>query len=94
MKEKKNPYPGKPPNWQKDQPSWQDLKVTKKITIAGLRTTKKSESCTDHMNHQPGHHSLRCSGGGWALRLRLQRSVPGENWGWHEGHKEEQCALD
>ena len=71
MKEKKNPYPGKPPNWQKDQPSWQDLKVTKKITIAGLRTTKKSESCTDHMNHQPGHHSLRCSGGGWALRLSL-----------------------
>ena len=25
----------------------------------------------------PGHHSLRFSGGGWALRLRLQRSVPG-----------------
>ena len=38
--------------------------------------TKKIESRTDHLNHWPGHHSLRCLGGDWALRLRLQRSVP------------------
>ena len=25
----------------------------------------------------PGHHSLRCTGRGWTLRLKLRRSVPG-----------------
>ena len=29
----------------------------------------------------PGHHSLRRSGRAWALRLRLQRSVPGRGLG-------------
>lgn len=28
------------------------------------------------MNYRPGHHSLRYSGQGWALRLRLWRLVP------------------
>ena len=27
------------------------------------------------------HHSLRCSGNGWVLRLRLQRLVPGREPG-------------
>lgn len=69
----------------KDWLSPQDLKFSKKNAAAGLRTAKQSESCTDHLNHWPRHHNLRCSGGGWALRLRLWRSVPREDWGQHEG---------
>ena len=34
---------------------------------------KERESCTDHKYHYMGNNSLRHSGGGWALRLRLQR---------------------
>ena len=47
----------------------------------GLRPAKQSESRKDHLNHRPGHHSLSCLGGGWAQRLRLQRSVPGRGLG-------------
>jgi len=52
----------------------------------------------------PGHHSLRHLGGGWVLRLRLQRSVPGKGvwlamWGQPERVRSglpqvgEQCAT-
>ena len=43
---------------------------------AGLRMAKQHESHTYHLNHQPGHHSLRGLGRGWALR-----SVPGRGLG-------------
>ena len=76
MKEKRNPHPGKPPNPQKDQPHRRDLKVTQKSAAAGLRMEKQSDSHTDHLKPRHRHHCLRCSGGGWALRLRLWRSVP------------------
>ena len=59
----------------KDWLSRWDLKVTKKSAATGVRMAKQSESHTDHLNQQPGHHSLRLSGGGWALRLSLQKSV-------------------
>ena len=90
MKEKRNPHPGKPPNWQKDQLSRRDLEVTKKSAAAGLRTAKQSKNRTNHLNHWPGHHSLRSLGGGWALRLRLLRLVLGRGlglaeWGQPEG---------
>ena len=94
MKEKKNPHPGKPPNSWKDQLSQRDLKVAKKSTTVGLRMAKQSESHIDHLNHQPRHHSLRCLGGGWMLRLRLWRSVPGkglESVVWRQ--PKEQCAT-
>ena len=55
--------------------------MAKKSRAAELRRGKQSESCTDHLHHHPGHHSLRCSGGDWALRLRLQRSVLGRGLG-------------
>ena len=42
---------------------------------------KKRKSYTDYLYHHLGHHSLRCLGGGWALRLRLWRSVPGRSLG-------------
>ena len=45
-------------------------------STAGLRIEKESERCADHLNHWHRHHSLRSLGGGWVLRLRLQRSVP------------------
>ena len=75
LKGKRNPHHGKPPNPQEDQLRWRDLKVTEKSTEPGLRRKKQSESCIDHMHHWPRHHSLRCSGGGWVLRLRLWKSV-------------------
>ena len=81
MKEKRNPRPGKPPTRWKDQQRWRDLKVAEKSAAAGLRTAKHTESHTEHWNHQPRHHSLKHSGGGWALRLRLWRSVPGRGLG-------------
>ena len=81
MKEKKNLHPGKPPNQQGDKLRWRDLKITEKSAAAGLRRAKQSEIHTDHLYHHPRHHSLRCLGGGWALRPRLQRSVPGRGLG-------------
>ena len=51
---------------------------------AGLRRAKQHESHTDLGTTSPGHHSLRCLGGGWALRtlrLRLWRSVKGRGLG-------------
>ena len=77
MKEKRNPHPGKPPNQQKDQLSQRDLQDSQKSATACLRTKNKSERRRDHLNHWHRRHSLRCSGGGWALRLMLWRSVPG-----------------
>ena len=77
MKGNRNTQPGKPSTPQGNQQRWRDLKVTEKSSAAGLRRTKQSESCTNHLHHHPGHHSLRCLGGGWALRVRLWRSVPG-----------------
>ena len=72
MKKKRNPHPGDPhpKRWRK-QLRWRNLKVTKKSAAAGLRRAKQRESHRDHLHHCPGHHSLRCSGGGWVLRLRL-----------------------
>ena len=81
MKEKGDPHPGKPPNQQKDKPSQRDLQDAEKSAAAGLRTEKQNESHTDHLNHWQRHHSLRRSGGGQALRLRLYRSVPGSGLG-------------
>ena len=71
----------KPPNPQKDQPSWRGLKVTEKSAAVGLRMEKQNESHTDHLNHWQRHHSMRRSGVGQALRLRLYRSVPGSGLG-------------
>ena len=81
MKEKRKPHPGKQPNSWKDSPKWRDLKVANKSPAVGLRTAKHSERGTDCLNHQPGLHNLRCSGGGLMLRLRIQRSVPGRGLG-------------
>ena len=58
-----------------DQPRWKDHKVVEKSAAAGLRRAKQSESSTDHLHHCLRHHSLRFSGGGWALRFRLWRSL-------------------
>ena len=67
-----------------------DLKIAEQNAATGLRTAKQSKSHTDHLNHWPGHHSLRRSGGAWVLRLRLWRSVLRRGlglamWGQHEG---------
>ena len=74
VKEKRNLYPGKPHN-QQDQLRWRDFKVAEKSTAAGLRQAKQSESHTYHLHHGSRHHSPRCSGGVWALRLRIQRLI-------------------
>lgn len=60
-----------------DRQRQRNLKAAEKRAAAGLRRAKHSESCTNHLHHHPGHHSLRGSGRGWELRLRLQRSVQG-----------------
>ena len=82
MKAKRNPHPGKTSKGPGDQPRQRDLKVSEKSTAAGPRRAEQSESlCTDHLQHRPGHHGLGRSGGGWVLRLRLRRSVPGRGRG-------------
>ena len=58
-----------------------DLKVSEKSTAAGLRRAKQREGGIDHQYNIPGQHSLRCVKRGWALKLRLQRSVPGRGLG-------------
>ena len=52
-----------------------------KNAAAGLRKTKQRESHTNHLYHHLGHHGPRHLSGGWELRLRLQRSVPGRGLG-------------
>ena len=59
----------KPPNPQKDQPSWRGLKVTEKSAAVGLRMEKQNENHTDHLNYQPRNHSLRCFG--WGLDAEI-----------------------
>ena len=73
VKEKRNPHPGKPPNQWGAQLRWRDLKVAKESAAAALRRAKQRESRTEYLHHHPRHHSLRCSGRGWVLRLRLWR---------------------
>ena len=68
-----------------------------KSATARLRREKTRENCTDHWYLWPRNHSLRHLGGGWALRLRLQRSVPGRGlrlavWGQPEG-RGRQCTT-
>lgn len=46
-----------------------------------MRRAKHRESNIDHQYHLLGDHSLRCLEGGWALRLRLWRSVLGRGLG-------------
>ena len=79
VKEKKNPQPGKSSNQWGDQPRCRDL--TEKITAAGLRRAKQSESSINHLYHHPRRHCLRCSGRGWVLGFRMQRSVLGRGLG-------------
>lgn len=57
------------------------LKASEKSKAAGLRREKQRESCTGDLHHRSGHHDLRHSGGSWALRLGLHRSVPGRGLG-------------
>ena len=38
---------------------------------------KQIENRMDHLNYRHSHQKLRCLGGGWALRPRFQRLVPG-----------------
>ena len=71
---KRNRHLGKPPTQQGDQQRWRNLKVTEESIAFGLRRAKQSESHKDHLHHHPRPHSLRCSVGGWALRLRLWRN--------------------
>lgn len=79
MKDKRNPHPGKPPDREISQDGG-DLKASEKSAAAGLRRGKQREGHTDDEYHLPGHHSLRCSESGWALRLRLWWSVLGRGW--------------
>ena len=54
----------------------------------GLRMAKERERAAQTIGTTaPRHHRLRCSGGGWALRLRFWRSVLGKGLGlavWRE----------
>lgn len=60
--------------------------------ISRTEKEKAEREFSDHLNHFPGHHSLRNSGQGWTLTLRLQRSVLGSGlvltvWRQPEGLK-------
>ena len=78
---KRNINPRKPPNLKGDYLRHRDPKVTQKSAEAGLRRAKQRERHTDYLHDCPGQQSLRCSGGGWELRVRLWRSVPGRGLG-------------
>ena len=80
MKKERTPYHGKPPNLWGDQPRWCDLRALEKSTETGLVRAKQRATQTISTTI-PGHHSLTCLEGGWALRLGLWRSVPGKGLG-------------
>ena len=66
----REPHPGKPPNRQKVQLSQRDIQDDEKSAAAGLRTEKQSERIHRSLEPLAQTPSQRCSGWGWALRLR------------------------
>ena len=48
-----------------------------KSVAVSWSTEKPIKNPTDHLNYGHSHQKLRCLGGGWAPRPRLQRLVPG-----------------
>ena len=81
MKKERNPHPGRSPNCKGDQPRWRgNLKALEKSTAAGMRKAKQRAIQTIGTT-APGHQRLRSLGGGWALRLSLQKSVLGKGLG-------------
>ena len=62
---------------------------------AGPRKEKQRERDTQTMSTTtPGHHSLRCLGMGWVLRLKLQRSFPVRTLGFGSGHDDSLRARE
>ena len=88
MKEERNPHPGKSPNLWGNQLKQSDLKASEKSTAAGQRRTKQRGVLKTLGTTSPRNHSPRPLGASWAVRLRLQRSVLGEDWGWWCGARE------
>ena len=87
MKKERNPHPGKPHNRQGNQPRQRDLKASEKSRAVGLRRAKQRDSHTNHYYHylQTLEPEMLCRG--WAMRLGLQRQVPGRELGvvvWRE----------
>ena len=72
----RHPHPGRP------QPQRGNIKASEKSTAARLRGQDRKRGTQTIGTNAFRHHSLRYSGEDWALRLRLQRSVPGRRLGW------------
>ena len=53
-----------------------------KSVAVSWSTEKQIKNPMDHLNYGHSHQKLRCLGGGWAPRPRLQRLVPGLGAEW------------
>ena len=90
MKEERFLHPGRSPHWQGDEPGQRgSFRALEENAATGLQKTKQRVTCTDDWYQGPALPSLRCLstgvGGGWILKLGLQRSDRGEDWGWLRG---------
>ena len=79
MKEEMFPNIGKSPHWREDHLGQRrSFGASEESGETSLQKAKRSETCKDGQCQHPALPSLRCSyagaGGGWVLRLALQRS--------------------
>ena len=78
--EKGIPHPGKSPTGGKIKRTEESPDAEKSVAVS-WSTEKPIKNPTDHLNYWHSHQKLRCLGGGWALRPRLWRLVPGSELG-------------
>ena len=65
-----------------EEPRWREnLKASEKSAAVRLRAKQRATQTISIGTTAFGHHSLRCLGVGWVLRLRLQKSLAGRGLG-------------
>ena len=88
-----SPSPAGRPVWMEGE--LQSLEGESAAT--SLRMAKWGVICTEGRHHHPALPSMRCSsvgvGGGWGLKLRLQRSDPGKGAGLIARRQPEEAGL-
>ena len=73
----KDPTPWKVTYLMERSTELEESAEAEKSIAVSQSSEKQSKNQSDHLNYRHSHQKLRCLGGGWAQRPRLQRLVPG-----------------
>ena len=77
----RDPAPWKVTYWGERSNELEESPDAEKSVAVSWSTEKQIENPTDHLNYGHSHQKLRCLGGSWAPRPRLQRLIPGKGLG-------------